>query len=148
MITNLVDQLRRDESEVLHAYPDSLGYLTIGVGRLIDARKGGGISKEESAYLLNSDIRRTTTELAQALPWAAKLDPIRFAVLVNMAFNMGVPGLLKFHNTLSLIQDGKYAEAAVAMMQSKWAFQVGDGPGLKYDRAERLAQQMKTGEWQ
>jgi lysozyme len=140
MITNITDQLRRDESEVLHAYPDSLGYLTIGVGRLIDVRKNGGISKDESAYLLNNDIRRTTTDLAKALPWASTLDPVRFAVLINMAFNMGVDGLLEFHNTLASVQAGNYDAAANGMLNSKWARQVGA-------RATRLAQQMRTGEW-
>jgi len=36
----LEQQLRRDEGEVLHEYKDSLGYSTIGIGRLIDKRKG------------------------------------------------------------------------------------------------------------
>ena len=44
MIENLTDQLRRDEGCVLHAYPDHLGFLTLGIGRLIDRRKGGGIT--------------------------------------------------------------------------------------------------------
>jgi lysozyme len=48
MVANIAEQLRRDEGEVLHAYQDKYGYWTIGVGRLIDARKGGGISVEES----------------------------------------------------------------------------------------------------
>lgn len=139
--TNLVDQLRRDESEVLHAYPDSLGYLTIGVGRLIDSRKGGGISKAESAFLLANDITERETEVTQRIPWVANLDPTRRAVLVNMAFNMGIDGLLEFHNTLAMIQAGNYEAAANGMRNSKWARQVGA-------RAQRLATQMKTGEWQ
>ncbi len=45
---SITQQLRRDEGEVLHAYQDSLGYWTIGIGVLIDKRKGGGITKAES----------------------------------------------------------------------------------------------------
>ena len=140
MITNLTEQLRRDEGEVLTAYDDSLGFATIGVGRLIDKRKGGGITPEESAYLLNNDIQRKTNEVLKALPWAEKLDSVRFFALVNMAFQLGIAGLLGFKNTLALIQGGNYGQAADNMILSKWHTQT---PA----RCERLAKQMRTGEW-
>lgn len=137
----LIKQLRRDEGEILHAYEDHLGFLTIGVGRLIDKRRGGGISEEESAYLLNNDITRVTQGLRRRLAWFDELDPARKGVLLNMAFQMGVEGLLGFTNTLKLVEQGNYAAAAKAMMESKWATQT---PA----RALRLAKQMETGEWQ
>ena len=141
MITNLTDQLRRDEDEVLHAYPDHLGYTTIGVGRMIDRRKGGGITKEESAYLLANDIQHKTIEVLAALPWSERLDPVRFAVLVNMAFQMGVDGLLGFKNTLALIEAGDYEKASDNMKLSKWHSQTPE-------RCDRLRKQIITGEWQ
>jgi hypothetical protein len=55
----------------------------------------------------------------------ANIDPIRRAVLVNMAFNMGINGLLGFKHTLELVRDHKYADAADSMLNSKWAHQVG-----------------------
>ncbi len=87
----LTEELRRDEGEVLHAYTDSEGYVTIGVGRLIDKRRGGGISAEESAYLLGNDISRTETDLDARMPWWRDLDPVRQRVILNMAFNLGSP---------------------------------------------------------
>jgi lysozyme len=141
MKAELTTQLRRDEGEVLSAYSDSLGYLTIGVGRLIDKRKGGGLSVEESAYLLNNDIDKRVAELRSRLPWMKKLDDVRFGALVNMSFQLGVDGLLGFKNTLALIEDGKYTFAADNMLKSKWAEQT---PA----RAKRLADQMRTGVWQ
>jgi lysozyme len=137
----LRDQLIRDEGDIPHAYQDSLGYWTIGVGRLIDARKGGGLSKEEREFLLDNDIKAKTAELLKAAPWVSKLDEVRQAVLLNMAFNLGVPGLLKFKNTLAMVQSGEYEAASKAMLKSLWAKQVGK-------RAERLALQMETGIWQ
>ena len=68
MSDNITRLLRGDEGEVLTAYPDHLGYLTIGVGRLIDKRKGGGITPEESAYLLANDIMRKSMDLDSRLP--------------------------------------------------------------------------------
>ena len=140
MIYELAKQLRRDEEEVLHAYQDHLGYWTIGVGRLIDKTRGGGISHDEAEYLLKNDIQRVINALVQSLPWFTLLDDARKGVLCNMAFQMGVAGLLGFRNTLKMIEDGKYDEAATAMLDSKWATQTPE-------RAARLSAQMRTGEW-
>jgi lysozyme len=137
---NLTRQLRRDEGEVLYAFQDTLGFLTIGCGRLIDHRKNGGITAEESAYLLNNDIERTQAELFKRAPWVEALDDARKGVIVAMAFQIGVAGLMKFKTTLALIQAGRYADASDAMLQSLWSRQT---PA----RAKRLAMQMKTGQW-
>lgn len=116
-------ELVLDEGEVLHEYKDSLGYSTIGVGRLIDKRKGGGITKEESMYLLDNDIDRKSKQVFDNLPWLKNHpDQVQRAV-VNMAFQMGIEGLLGFKNTLSLIQGKKYKEAADNALKSKWAAQ-------------------------
>lgn len=134
-------QLRRDEGEVLHAYTDILGYTTIGIGRLIDKRKGGGISQAESSYLFGNDLDFYISGVTDALPWASKLDDVRFGVLVNMAFQMGVAGLLGFKNTLAMVKTGDYEGAAKGMLNSKWATQTPV-------RAKRLSKQMETGVWQ
>ncbi len=137
----LTEQLRRDEGTESCAYQDSLGYWTIGVGRLIDARKGGGLSNEEIDYLLDNDIKAKTHEVLRALPWAARLSEARQAVLVNMAFQMGTKGLLAFRRALGSVEDGQYGDAAVEMLNSTWAKQT---PA----RAMRLATQMETDKWQ
>lgn len=130
--------LWQDEGEVLHAYQDSLGYWTIGIGRMVDKRKGGGITHVEAMILLENDINRTIAELNLKLPWWSTLSPERQDVIINMAFNLGVDGLLKFKNTLELIAQGLYQQAGDSMLQSKWASQVGD-------RAKRLSKIMKGG---
>lgn len=141
MKAELTRQLRRDEDEVLHAYPDHLGFLTIGVGRLIDKRKGGGITPEESAYLLSNDIDKREAELLRRAPWMSSLDQVRFGALLNMAFQMGVDGLLGFKNTLAMVRAGDYVQASEGMLNSLWATQTPE-------RAKRIAHQMKTGVWQ
>ena len=137
---NIVQQLKNEEGSVAHAYQDSLGFWTIGVGRLIDERKGGLLYPDEIDYLLMNDIRRKTDGLNDALPWFHLLDEPRQAVLIQMAFQMGVKGLLAFSTTLSHVRVGRYAEAAVAMLESVWARQTPE-------RAARLSKQMETGEW-
>lgn len=141
MREKLVKQLFRDEGKVSYAYQDHLGYWTIGVGRLIDRRKGGGLSDEEIAFLLDNDISRIDAELTKRIPWFNELDEARKGVLMNMAFQMGVDGLLAFKNTLKLVQSKQWDKAADAMLQSKWARE--QTPA----RAKRLSDQMRTGEW-
>ena len=137
---NLAQMLEAEEGRVSYAYPDSLGYLTIGIGRLIDKRKGGRLTDREIDYLLANDIAEKTAEVLKSLPWIMQLDEARRAVLLGMAFQMGTAGLLGFRNTLELVRTGDYKSAGRGMMQSRWAQQTPL-------RAQRMAQQMETGLW-
>lgn len=137
---NLREQLKREEGVRPSAYADHLGFLTIGVGRLIDSRKGGKLSQAEIEFLLDNDIAAKTAEVVAALPWVSSLNETRQAVLIGMAFQMGTNGLIAFTNTLNHIKAGRYKDAARGMLASKWAQQT---PG----RAGRLAAQMEFGEW-
>jgi lysozyme len=132
------NQLIRHEALKLSAYQDSEGYWTIGVGHLIDSRRGGKISVDTANYILDEDIAEKTADLNNHLTWWKDLDPVRQQVLLNMCFNLGIYGLLKFENTLGHIRRGEYKEASEAMLQSKWASQVGN-------RAVELSQMMETG---
>ena len=123
-------------------YQDSLGYWTIGVGRLVDGRKrGAGLRDSEITFMLHNDIDDRIEALGRKIPWFLNLDAGRQGVLLNMSFQMGVDGLLGFANTLKLAEDGKYEQASFAMLQSQWARQT---PA----RAKRLSEQMRTGLWQ
>ena len=77
-------------------------------------------------------------QLTSLLPCFEALDTVRQMVLVDMAFNLGVHGLIAFHDTLSLISQGNYQRAGAEMLNSAWAKQVGA-------RATRLAEMMRTG---
>lgn len=134
----IIDQLKRDEGFSAVPYHDSQNILTIGYGTNIQ----NGIDRVEAEFLLTHRYEvRAKVPVANMLPWTAKLDGARLGVLENMAYNIGIHGLLGFHNTLTMIEAGQYAEASQAMLESKWAIQVGI-------RAQRLAKQMATGEWQ
>lgn len=138
----LAEELIRDEGLKLYAYQDSEGYWTIGIGRLIDKKRGGGISREEAFYLFDNDLREKEADLDRYLPWWRALSPARQRVLLNMCFNMGIgnskEGLRSFKNTLAAMERGDYEAAARGMKASKWAKQVGE-------RADRLIEMMKNG---
>lgn len=127
------------EGRVPYAYSDSLGYLTIGVGHLIDQRKGGRLPEPIIDALLDHDIHEHANELFATMPWVRNIDPVRQAVLVDMYFNLR-RGLLGFKETLQHFEAGNWDAAASAMLDSKWAKQVGK-------RALRLSQMTRSGEW-
>jgi lysozyme len=140
--TELTRQLRGDEGVKPCVYKDSLGFDTIGVGRLVDSRKpGSGLRNVEIDFLLQNDIDDRIDALTRALPWFQNLDDVRKGLLLNMAFQLGTDGLLAFKQTLDAVQGARYDEAAFYMLQSKWAQQT---PA----RAKRLSEQMRTGLWQ
>lgn len=129
----LAEDLLRDEGLRLNPYRCTAGRLTIGVGRNLDDR---GISESEALLLLDNDIKDCWGQLAVAQPWVLAAPEAVQEVLANMCFNLGLAGLLGFRQTLALLQAGRFAEAAAAMLRSKWAAQVGA-------RAERLAQRLR-----
>jgi lysozyme len=131
----LIRELTRDEGLRLKPYRCSAGKLTIGIGRNLD---DVGISHGEAEIMLRNDISRAEADLDRDLPWWKTLDEVRRRVLVNMAFNLGIRGLLGFKNTLELVRTGRYLDAAQHMLDSKWAKQVGP-------RAVRLATMMRDG---
>lgn len=136
-MSRLEEQLLVDEGLRLKPYKDTVGKLTIGIGRNLD---DVGITKDEAIILLRNDIARTTKDVIANIPWWSGLDEVRRDVIINMAFNLGIEGLLKFKRTLLSIQNGEYEQASKEMLESKWAKQVGN-------RAKRLAEMMRTGEY-
>jgi lysozyme len=130
-----LQQLPIDEGVRNKPYRDTVGKLTIGVGRNLD---DVGLSSDEIMLLLKNDIARADQAIKTICLSFDHLSDARKAVLVNMCFNMGVTRLSGFVNMLGAIHEGKFDEAADQMLASKWAQQVGD-------RAKRLADAMRKG---
>jgi len=134
--------IEKHEGRVAHAYTDSLGYLTIGIGHLVDQRKGGSLPDE----IINAIFDYDLNQVEAAMPdWMQKLDEVRKAVLTDMFFNLGPEpfdgdGYKDWPIFIKQIKEGKYAEAATNMRATLWAKQV-------KGRALRLAEMMESGEW-
>jgi len=140
--TNLREMLSRDEGRVSHAYPDSLGYWTIGVGHLIDKRRGGRLPEHVIDTLLDHDIAASAADLYTAFPWARGLDPARRDVLISMAFQLGIGGLSRFKNAMEAMRVKDWPLAAKHFLDSKVAKE--QAP----TRWQRFARQIRTGEYQ
>lgn len=134
---NIYDQLKRDEGFRSKPYLDTVGKATIGYGRNLEAK---GITEAEAFQMLNDDVAEVIGELTLHGYPLEENNP-RYWVLVNMAFNLGVQGLLAFKLMLAAYKNGDFVLAAKEMMDSRWSHQVGP-------RAHRLAVQMETGVWQ
>jgi lysozyme len=132
-MTDLVSDITRDliahEGSVIEgtrhvAYQDHLGYWTIGYGRLIDKGfRGSGIREEEAQFMLANDIKSMMSELDENWPWWRDLEHSAQRALVNMAFQLGMPGLKKFTTMNKLLKDRDYLGAANAALDSLWAKQ-------------------------
>lgn len=131
----LKEQLVRDEGRRLKPYRDTLNILTIGVGRNLD---DVGLFPDEVDLMLDNDIRIRRESLSR-FGWFTALDEVRQGVLINMAF-MGIPRLLGFRKMIAALEAQDYERAAAEMLDSTWAGQV-------HARADRLAQQMRSGKW-
>tara|TARA_R100001460_G_scaffold23984_1_gene48329 strand:- start:735 stop:1223 length:489 start_codon:yes stop_codon:yes gene_type:complete len=155
--TKLVEKLIQHEGLKLNVYKDTLGIDTIGIGRNLEDR---GISKEEldvmdipnietvyqfgitevdAVYLAENDVQIVEEELVRAHPCVDRLDAVRQLVLVDMAFNMGVPRLCKFKKMWAAIHEDDFSTASREMLDSRWAVQV-------KGRSHKLAHAMHHGE--
>lgn len=128
-------QLPVDEGVRAKPYRDTVGRLTIGVGRNLD---DVGVSPDEIDLMLANDIARAEATARKWVPNFDALDDARRAAVCNMAFNLG-DRLGGFSETLAAIRDGRWSDAASMMLASRWATQVGA-------RARRLSNVMRTGE--
>lgn len=137
MNKNLFDIIKKHEGLRLKPYKCTAGKLTIGFGRNLDDK---GISIEEAEFLLNNDISKCMAELRRNISWFDSIDSVRQDVLIDMCFNLGIGGLLKFKTTLEHIKRGEYDLAADCMLSSLWARQVGD-------RAVELSNMMRIGKY-
>jgi len=155
---NFVNKLIAHEGLRLQVYKDTLGIDTIGIGRNLEDR---GITKEEldwmdipsmdavyeygiteadAMYLAKNDVQIVEEELVRAHPCVEELDSVRQLVLMDMAFNMGVPRLRKFKKMWNAVHEKKFDIAAKEMLDSRWAIQV-------KSRSTKLAHAMHHGEF-
>jgi len=133
-MSEIADLLLKHEGYRRFTYRDTVGKLTVGIGRNLEDR---GITKDEALYLLENDIKDFTEQLSERLYWFdAAPDKVKL-VLTDMGFNLGIAGLLTFKNTLEHIKNGEYVTASKEMLLSKWANQVGQ-------RAIELSEILKT----
>ena len=134
----------------LQPYYCSRKKLTIGIGRCVETNPftpeelkvvgdwKHGITRGAAVYLLYNDIKRIYFDLKKKIDFFSSLDDERQYALIDMAFNIGVDGLLRFRRMLKYMKSQQFNQAADECLNSKYATQVGK-------RALRIAETIKTG---
>ena len=143
-IQRLREQLIIDEGVKYEVYNDHLGYPTFGIGHLItetDEEYGKSVgtlvSKERVNEVFDRDVAIYISEAKKVFPNLEQLPEEAQQVIVNMTFNMGAPRLAKFKKFIAGVNAGDWNTAAIEMMDSRWAKQVGN-------RAVRLRDRIKS----
>jgi len=155
---DFIKKLVAHEGLRLEVYQDTLGIDTIGIGRNLEDRGiteqeladldipniehvyEYGITEADAVYLATNDVQIVEEELLRAHPCVDSLDSVRQLILMDMAFNMGVPRLNKFKNMWAAIHSEDFPTAAKEMLDSRWANQV-------KSRSVKLAHAMHHGEF-
>jgi lysozyme len=146
MLEQQIAELIGDEGLRLVVYDDATGlpirpgtlvkgHPTVGFGRALDVH---GISRDEAGVMLANDIAEVEAELGK-WPWYTALDPVRRGVCMNLAFNLGVHGLLTFGRMIGAMQRLDFKGAAAELKDSHWAHQV------QASRRDRLLAQLCNG---
>jgi len=117
------EMLIRHEGKRRFPYVDTVGKITIGIGRNLTDR---GVSEAEIQLLFDNDYEIAKMEVAKKLPWTVQIPTDCREVLINMCFNMGIGKLMKFENFLASLRVGAYEVASKEMLNSIWAKQVGN----------------------
>jgi lysozyme len=141
----LVALLVRHEGLRRTPYRDTAGHLTIGAGHNLDAHPmpvgtAYPLSIAQCYALLGQDIADTEQELDKAFVWYAALDPVRQAAVTDLAFNVGVAGLQKFHQFLGYMAAGNWNAAGGDLLSTLYAREL---PA----RAQDLATMILKGQW-
>jgi len=101
-------------------YQCSADKNTIGIGFNLD---DVGLSLDESRVILKMRLEHISESLHNELPWLYEVGKTRISALCDMAYQMGITGLLGFKKSLALMESGDYYAASVEFLNSNWARQ-------------------------
>jgi len=133
-VNNLIDEIKEHEGYRSHAYRDSERVWTIGYGLNLE----DGISEPLAAKILEWIVDERRDVLFRLFSFWTSLTQARQEVLVEMAYNLGVPRLLGFRRMLAAAKAGNVEAVCREMKESKWYGQVGA-------RADRLIEKYRNG---
>ena len=131
MLERVIESLKQEEGFRGIPYKDTLGILTIGYGTKLP------LTKEEAEILLKYRLDEKILEISEKEPFFLDLPQEAQEVIANMAYQLGVGGVLKFKKMWAALKKGDYQKAADEMLDSKWAKQTPN-------RARRLAEIIRS----
>ena len=155
----MLAQLELHEGLRLEVYTDTEGNDTLGIGYNITGRTiedfEATVKREihlglkpcitvaEARLQCAADARRVERAVIAHFPFYMQLSEVRQRVVVDLAFNIGFHALA-FKQTRAAIEAQDWSRAYRELYKSKWAYQVDDGPGGHFGRADRLGKMLLT----
>lgn len=138
-----IDLIKDGEGFEPNEYRCTAGKLTQGYGRnlevypLSDAEKAelnkdGSVSEEVAEKWAIQELRSCEEKLKDNVIFKSQSD-LRKAVLLDMCFNIGYSGLMKFKKMWVALGSKNYEKAALEMKESSWYTQVGRRGKRNYD---------------
>lgn len=125
-----IDDIKQEEGFKGVVYKCTEGFDTIGYGTKLP------LTKEEATLLLEYRLNKVKSELCSSL-YALEAPNEVWDILYNMAYQLGVPGLLKFEKFFKALHGKNYNQASIEMLNSRWAKQTPN-------RAKRFSDRMKA----
>lgn len=148
VLNHLIPQLAVEEDKLTYLYDDVtgkrfvkgmtlVGNLTIAIGvNLME-----GFDAEEVIWVSTHRAQKKIDELV-VFSWYTAQDEVRQCALADIAFNLGVNGLLHWPHFLSYMSDKNYPAAYKEIVgNSVWVGQV------HLERAQRIEGMILTGQW-
>ena len=135
----MIEQIKLDEGLRLRMYKCTADKWTVGYGFNLDANPITEDIAHQLLILILSDVEDSLFKHGLLGP---EHNDARKAVMLNMAYQMGVNGLLGFKKAIKAYRELDYKTASAEMLNSKYAKI--DTPS----RARKMAEQMLTGEFQ
>lgn len=144
IINSLVERLKKHEGVRDKVYNDSAGIPTIGVGFNLNrpdapekikklgldynSVKSGKktLTPQQIDSLLKQDIKSSWNSAKDIVENFVSLPSNAKSVIVEMIFNLGRSGFLKFKNFKNMIEQNDFIKASQEMLRSNWAKQVGE----------------------
>jgi len=110
----LIEGIKKSEGFVGVVYKDSLGIDTIGYGTRMP------LDEEEAALILEHRLNKKIEHLLKEKPFIRELSINRQNVLFEMAYQLGVNGLLGFKKMFNALENKDYRNAKLEGLDSKW----------------------------
>lgn len=120
---NLKERIKSNEGFSSKPYKDQLGYLTIGYGHLILPNENillkKQIHKKELEEIFEKDFKKALSNFNNAFK-SFTLKEKESELLIEMIFQLGIKGCLKFKNLIKNIKKGNKHLVCFDMMDSLW----------------------------
>lgn len=117
---DIIESIKKHEGYRSRVYKCTENFDTIGYGFAI---KDLELSEEICDLILKEKLEVIIKGINKNLPWFDDCPPQAKLVLINMVYQIGLSGVLKFKLALGAMKEKNWPEAAKEMLDSKWAKQ-------------------------